>query len=213
MNLTSGAQHLAQNLIGELMALGFDANLFELEPGEYAATVAAGTGLWVVTNEATAAYFDHPDHFLRLGREASWATYMVHDFEGWPLSEEVAAWFERLFANSPASALPPAPARPVRRATAPAYTVRDPYQGKWMITPVLGDGRRASVFTAAELAEMAPNGIIWESFGTVVAAGREGFCRSRYIADADGHLHFYDSDGGKVSICPPDRGVRLLAKA
>lgn len=70
-------------------------------------------------------------------------------------------------------------------------------------------GMRVSVFTAAELAALAPEGIIWESFGH--DRGRECFGRTRYIADAAGNLHTYASDGHKVLIHPAARALRVLA--
>lgn len=94
------------------------------------------------------------------------------------------------------------------RTDAPSYIDRDTYTGRYSIfSPKT---LRPAPWKAAELAALAPTGIIWESFGHV--SGREGFGRSRYVADADGNLHCYDSDGRKVIIHPAGRILRILVK-
>jgi hypothetical protein len=91
---------------------------------------------------------------------------------------------------------------------APAYIARDEYAGRHAIHRPVAKVRAAS-FTAAELAAHAPTGVIWESFGATFP-GRESFGRNRYVADAAGNLHMYDSDGAKVIIHPADRSIRVL---
>jgi hypothetical protein len=89
---------------------------------------------------------------------------------------------------------------------APHYIARDTYAGRWN---VLRKNAKAASFSAAELAAMAPTGIIWESMGHPFP-GREGFSRSRYVADAEGNLHIYASDGHRVIIHPASRMIRVL---
>jgi hypothetical protein len=91
---------------------------------------------------------------------------------------------------------------------APAYIARDTYVGRHSIHRPVARVKAAS-FTAAELAAMNPTGIIWESFGTTFP-GRESFGRRRYIADAGGNLHIYDSDGARKQIHPATRTIRVL---
>jgi hypothetical protein len=94
--------------------------------------------------------------------------------------------------------------------TAPDRTDADTYAGHWTRAGIPA-GMRVGVFTAAELAALAPTGVIWESFGHL-RNGREGFGRSRYIADAAGNLHVYDSNGRKVIMHPAARSLRVLAR-
>lgn len=89
---------------------------------------------------------------------------------------------------------------------APTYIARDTYTGRHSVLRVKAT---AASFTAAELAARSPSGIIWESFGHPFP-GREGFARGRYVADAAGNLHVYDSDGAKEIIHPADRSIRVL---
>lgn len=93
-------------------------------------------------------------------------------------------------------------------AEAPTYITRDTYTGRHSIHRPVAKVK-ADSFTAAGLAAMAPTGIIWESFGTTFP-GRESFGRRRYVADAAGNLHFYDSDGARKQIHPAARVIRVL---
>ena len=92
--------------------------------------------------------------------------------------------------------------------TAPRYIARDTYTGRW------ARGLSANVFAVAiparDLAAEAAEGVIWESFGHV--NGRERFGRSRYVADSEGNLHVYNSDGGKTLVHPAGRVLRVLRK-
>lgn len=92
----------------------------------------------------------------------------------------------------------------------PAYIARDTYVGRYSIHRPNAKVR-AATFTAAEIAAMAPEGVIWESYGATFP-GRESFGRTRYVAAADGSLHCYDSDGAKKIIHPAGRNLRLLVK-
>lgn len=89
-----------------------------------------------------------------------------------------------------------------------AYIARDIHAG---CHSVLRSKPKAASFTAAEIAAMAPTGILWESFGHPFP-GREGFGRSRYVAAANGDLHIYGSDGAKVIIHPASRRIRVLTE-
>ncbi len=93
---------------------------------------------------------------------------------------------------------------------APAYIDRDTYTGRWSIHRPNAKVQ-AAIYTAAELAALAPTGIIWESFGATFP-GRESFGRQRYIADEAGNLHIYASDGHKVIVHPATRKLRVLTK-
>ncbi len=96
------------------------------------------------------------------------------------------------------------------QAEAPNYIARDAYEGRHSIHRPNGKVK-AGTFLAIEIAEMASEGVIWESFGATFP-GRESFGRSRYIADADGNLHVYDSNGRKIIVHPARRRLRLLTK-
>lgn len=93
-------------------------------------------------------------------------------------------------------------------ADAPTFIDRDTYSGRHSVLRDPATVKAAS-FTAAELAALAPTGIIWESFGHPYP-GKEGFGRSRYVATAAGDLHVYDSEGAKVIIHPAGRSIRVL---
>lgn len=93
---------------------------------------------------------------------------------------------------------------------APRYIARDTYTGKLAIHRPVAKVKAAS-FAAAELAAMAPAGVIWESFGTAFP-GRESFGRSRYVAAPNGDLHIYNSAGLLTLIHPASRRIRVLTK-
>lgn len=94
--------------------------------------------------------------------------------------------------------------------SAPDYTTRDTYEGVWTVTRPATHPQVAA-YTAAEIAALSPTGIIWESFGHL-RNGREGFGRTRYIADADGNLHTYDQTGRKLLVHPAARSLRVLTR-
>lgn len=99
---------------------------------------------------------------------------------------------------------------------APAYIARDTYEGTWQTTKPANDtrygiGRAFAYDLAATHGTEAPF-IIWE-FSGHTRNGWRLFTRSRYLADAKGNLHGYDSNGRKVIIHPADREVRYLTKA
>lgn len=89
---------------------------------------------------------------------------------------------------------------------APQRIEKDTYQGRQ--TTAKGRKHRIAVWTAAELAKLAREGVIFESFGRV--NGVEMFGRTHYVADASGALHCYDSEGAKKCIHPSDRKLRIL---
>jgi hypothetical protein len=94
---------------------------------------------------------------------------------------------------------------------APAFIARDTYTGHWTCTGV-PIGRQVGTFTASELATMlGADGpfIVWEFSGNTRGRGPL-FTRSRYVADAEGNLHGYDSNGRKVIVHPAGRAVRVL---
>jgi len=96
------------------------------------------------------------------------------------------------------------------KTEAPKFIARDTYAGKYSIHRPVAKVK-AGVFLASEIAEMAPEGIVWVSFGATFP-GRESFGRERYVADEEGNLHVYDSNGAKVIVHPAGRKLRLLTK-
>jgi len=93
---------------------------------------------------------------------------------------------------------------------APKYIARDTYAGRHSIHRPNAKVK-AGMFEAREIADMDSEGVIWESFGATFP-GRESFGRSRYVADGEGNLHIYDSEGALVIIHPADRKIRLLTR-
>ena len=93
---------------------------------------------------------------------------------------------------------------------APDYIARDTYVGRYSIHRPVAKVK-ADAYTAAELAALAPAGVIWESFGATFP-GRESFGRRRYVADSAGNLHLYDSNGAKVLVHPAARRIRVLTR-
>lgn len=83
----------------------------------------------------------------------------------------------------------------------------DTYQGRYTTS---ARNFRITVWTAGELAALAAEGVIFESFGLV--HGREMFARTRYQADSEGNLHLYNSEGAKTIIHPASRKLRILTK-
>ncbi len=98
----------------------------------------------------------------------------------------------------------------IRPTEAPRYIERDTYAGRYSIHRPVAKVR-ADYYTAAEIAALAPTGVIWESYGTTFP-GRESFGRSRYVADEAGNLHVYASDGHLVIVHPAARRLRVLTR-
>ncbi|WP_053207974.1 hypothetical protein [Jiangella muralis] len=94
---------------------------------------------------------------------------------------------------------------------APNYIARDTYTGRHTIDGVPA-GHKVFAFRAGEIAAEATEGVIWESFGIPRGSRREHLKRSRYVADAAGNLHVFNSDGGKTLIHPADRVIRVLRR-
>ena len=99
---------------------------------------------------------------------------------------------------------------PMTQIEAPKFIARDTYNGRHSIHRPVAKVKAGS-FLAREIAAMASDGVIWESFGATFS-GRESFGRSRYVADAAGNLYIYNSEGALVIIHPADRKIRLLTK-
>ena len=73
-------------------------------------------------------------------------------------------------------------------------------------------GMRISYFTAAELAQMlGPEGAFW-GFSGHAHNGRPLFTRKRYVANADGDLAIYCTEGQLVQIHLAGRKVGVLAR-
>lgn len=90
---------------------------------------------------------------------------------------------------------------------APLYIDADTYTGKHTVR---GPGKRYRVTTwaAGEIAALAPEGVLFTSFGHV--NGVECFGRNRYVAGPGGELHLYDSEGAVKILHPADRKLRIL---
>ncbi len=93
-------------------------------------------------------------------------------------------------------------------ATAPQYIERDTHEGRHWRRGIPA-GFRTDVYGAGELAAMNASGVIWE---VQIIDGLPTLFRSRYVADADGNLHLYASDGHKVIIHSAARRIRILTK-
>lgn len=93
---------------------------------------------------------------------------------------------------------------------APDYIAKDTYDGQWSRLGIPAN-HRVATFPARELAEIAPEGKIWEFVGHV--NGRPLFSRKRYVADEQGNLHLYTSSGGKILIHPAARTIQALARS
>lgn len=98
----------------------------------------------------------------------------------------------------------------ITATAAPAYIAADAYTGRHTVLKPRAPFR-PEAWKAGDLAALAATGVVWESCGEV-RPGKEGFCRSRYVADAEGNLHVYDSTGRKVIVHPADRILRILVK-
>jgi hypothetical protein len=89
--------------------------------------------------------------------------------------------------------------------TAPLYIAKDSYTGKHSVTR---RNPKTSVYSAGELAAMAPESAVFTYSGTV--GGRSLFVRNRYVADAGGNLYCYDSEGAWKGTHPAARRLRVL---
>ena len=101
-------------------------------------------------------------------------------------------------------------------STAPEYIDRDSYTGRWQLTrtdaTLANRGQLIGVDTAA--AHAANHGAgevftLWEYVGRI-RGGAHLFHRSRFVANADGSLNGYDSEGRLVIRHPSTRDVRYL---
>jgi hypothetical protein len=96
--------------------------------------------------------------------------------------------------------------------TAPEYLGRSTHTGRWTRTFSASARYAASAFTAGELATMhAGEFAIWESAGHM-RDGRELFCLSRFVPQADGSLVGYDADGRRIIVHPAERSLRILTR-
>lgn len=98
-------------------------------------------------------------------------------------------------------------------AAAPDYIAPDTYAGTWTASAhTLRADTRPTPIAAGTLAAEAATGVLWVSFGTPRGMRHEKFSRTRFVADAEGRLHCYDSSGRKVVIHPADRVLRVLRR-
>jgi hypothetical protein len=91
------------------------------------------------------------------------------------------------------------------------YIGKDTYTGTHVVWGA-PKGHKVTVWESRELAQFATGGVVvlFESFGHV--NGREGFTRTRFMADPEGNLHGYDGEGARKIIHPADRKLRVLTK-
>jgi hypothetical protein len=95
--------------------------------------------------------------------------------------------------------------------TAAPFIAADTFTGRHTLR---SNAARSDVFTAAELAAGGKVGevlVLWESAGRM-HDGVRLFCRTRFVPQADGSLHGYDSDGVRKIIHPADREIRVMTK-
>lgn len=97
---------------------------------------------------------------------------------------------------------------PISALTEPAdFIAPDTYAGRHTVA-FNPRAYRVANYAAGELAMMSPEGVIYGSFGSV--RGVEHFGRNRYVADGQGNLHLYNSDGALTIIHPATRVLRIL---
>lgn len=88
------------------------------------------------------------------------------------------------------------------------YIAADTYTGRHTLR---SNSKRSGVFTARELASMAPASgelVVWEFSGHV--RGVALYVRTRFVGQEDGSLAGYCSEGRLVVIHPADRKVCVL---
>lgn len=193
-------------LIGELMALGYDPTLREVGPCNYVLTVPAGQGLWAIGLDGWAAFYAHVDDFDADGAPAVYDADIDLDAdEVFPTPERVAYFLSTVAEGTEY----PAPVRTIAVAKAPLYLSRETYTGRWWMDR-FKPGYGARTFTAAEVAAHAASGAIWKDSGSV--HGRVTYFRERYLADADGNLHLYDSNGRKVGVHRADKPLSIATR-
>ena len=94
--------------------------------------------------------------------------------------------------------------------TAPDYIERDTYAGRWTVQK---RNAVADTYLVEELAEFADSNdrlVLWTSAGRMAGTGRELFGRMRFVVDAAGNLHGFDSRGEKKIVHPVGRELRIL---
>lgn len=101
----------------------------------------------------------------------------------------------------------------IATATPARYIAKSEHQGSWVKSAT--SGYRIDEFTAGELAQMAPAETgeinLWEASGSR-QGGIQFFYRTRFVAQADGSIADYASDGHLVIIHPADRKIRIRTK-
>ena len=98
--------------------------------------------------------------------------------------------------------------------TAPApYIAAEPkVEGRRYHRTGIPAGMRLTYFTAAALAKvLGPEGTFWEYHGHT-RSGHPLFGRTRYVADAQGNLAVYCSEGRLVLVHPAGRKIGVLAR-
>lgn len=92
--------------------------------------------------------------------------------------------------------------------SAPAWIGKDTHQGPWSRT--VRPPYRLERWPAGDIATtVGREGIFWSWYTSHPV---ERVARNRYVADDDGNLHCYDSDGRKVIVHPADRVLWILVR-
>lgn len=90
-------------------------------------------------------------------------------------------------------------------STPARYIDADTYTGTWTVS----GSRKSDQYRAGELAEMFGTEVfvVWEFAGHV--RGRALYARTRFVAQPDGSLAGYNSEGTIVIVHPADRVLRI----
>lgn len=112
-----------QELMGELIALGYDANATHAGGEEWAVTIAAGNGVWVASAAGSLAWFTSAAGYMTDGHDAAWGEYYPMDPDAdWPDPASVALWIAGLFPHLATQELDglTVPRQATQRPSAPA---------------------------------------------------------------------------------------------
>lgn len=97
-------------------------------------------------------------------------------------------------------------------AHAPYIAAEPKVEGRRYQRTGIPAGMRLTYFTAAALAQvLGPEGTFWEFHGHT-RSGRPLFGRTRYVADAEGNLAVYCSEGRLVIVHPAGRKIGVLTR-
>jgi hypothetical protein len=99
---------------------------------------------------------------------------------------------------------------------APKFIARDEPGHKYQIVkrdPKIGSARADDIAKAFSKEDGKPF-VLYQHSGTVAdGSGRQLFNRTRFVADSNGGLHQYNSNGSTIGVHPPERSIRYLASS